>query len=425
MYRYAMEEMYKWKDSPRRGLLIIEGARQVGKTWLAREFGRIAYEETVYIDLGADRKMAELFSGEPGADRIIMALEIYIGKKLSPENTLIIFDEVQAAPRALQSLAELCKGAPRYHMICVSPVSGAAPGSPDGAEVLKLHPLSYMEFLLATGNEQLAAPLDSLDFQAAADLKNSYIDTLGQYFFVGGMPEAVLRFSQNKDFNEVREIHRRILDSYEQEVSRHAPPGIVQKLRAVWSSIPSQLAKENKKFIYGLLREGARAKDYEAVISWLTDRGLLLRLCRVTDPGTPLREHADLKTFKLYLADIGLLGCMAGLQPGILLDGSRIFTEFRGALTEQYVMQQLSAMPGLDIFYYTNERSACEIAFLADNGKHIVPVEVRAEIDLRSKSLKVYREKYSPRLCIRTALTDYRAEEGLIDLPLYAIEKLS
>lgn len=430
MYRLAMDKLYKWKDSENRRPLIIDGARQVGKTWLVKEFGRLAYKDTAYISFDSNTRMAELFSSELNTDRLIMGLELYIGKKISPENTLIVFDEVQEIPRALSSLKYFCEDAPQYHIICAGSFGKSALHNEDSlpsdkAERIRLYPLSYREFLTATGNEHLAELLDSLDFQMITDFRQAYTDTLKQYLFIGGMPEAVLRFSENKDWDEVREVHRRILNAYEQDFYRHAPAEIVPKLRMVWNSIPAQLAKENKKFIYGMLREGARAKDHEAAITWLTDRGLLHKLCRVTDPRPPLKEYADIKTFKLFMADVGLLGCMAGLRPDILLDGNRVFEEYGGALTEQYVMQQLAALSGLDIYYYTNERSSCEIDFVVDNGKHIVPVEVMTKINLKSKSLKMYREKYSPRLCIRAAMTDYRVEEGLIYLPLYVIEKLN
>lgn len=429
MYRYAIENLKKWKQSKYRKPLIIEGARQVGKTWLMKEFGRLFYSDIVYINFDSNARMAELFSSDLQTDRIIMGIEIYSGKKINPEDTLVIFDEVQEVPRALASLKYFCENAPEYHIICAGSLLGIALHSgtsfPVGkVDFLKLYPLSYKEFLMAAGNERFADLLESHDFQMVSNFRQLYIDALRQYYFVGGMPEAVLRFTENRDFNEVREIQKRILDAYEQDFSKHAPNEIVPKIRMVWNSILSQLAKENKKFIYGLVREGARAKDYETAIMWLCDCGLVYKVSRVNIPNLPLKAYEDLKAFKLFLVDIGLLGCMAGLKQRILLDGNDMFKEFKGALTEQYVMQQLAAISGLGIYYYTNDRGSCEIDFVVDDGEKAVPVEVKAEINLKAKSLKTYREKFNPQVSVRTAMTDYKEERNLVNLPLYAIGEL-
>lgn len=426
MYRFAIEDLKRWKESKYRKPLIIEGARQVGKTWLMKEFGRLSYSDTVYINFDSNSRMAELFSSDLQTDRIIMGLELYSGKKINPENTLIIFDEVQEVPRALTSLKYFCENSPEYHIICAGSLLGIALHSgtsfPVGkADFLKLYPLSYKEFLMAMGNERFVELLQSCDFQMITNFKQSFIDVLKHYYFVGGMPEAVSRFSENRDFNEVRESQKRILDAYEQDFSKHAPNEIVPKIRMVWNSIPSQLAKENKKFVYGIIREGARAKDYETAIMWLSDCGLVHKVSRVNAPNLPLKAYEDLKAFKLFLADVGLLGCMTGLKQSSLLDGNAMFKEFKGALTEQYVMQQFATIPGLNIYYYTNDRGSCEVDFVVDNGETIVPVEVKAEINLKAKSLKTYSEKYNPRIAVRTAMTDFKKERNLINLPLYAI----
>ena len=426
MYRQAIEDLYKWKENKYRKPLIIEGARQVGKTWLMKEFGEAAYENTVYINFDSNRQMQELFSVDLNTDRILMGLELYIGKKINPENTLLIFDEVQEVPRALSSLKYFYEDAPEYHIICAGSLLGIAlhggTSFPVGkVDFLKLFPLTYQEFLLAIGKEQFAKLLESQDYTMIASFKQTYIDTLKQYYFVGGMPEVVLRFSENLDFNEVREVQKRILDSYEQDFSKHAPLEIVPKIRMIWNSIPSQLAKENKKFVYGLVREGARAKDYEAAIMWLTDCGLVHKVSRVHTPGLPLKAYEDLKAFKLFVLDVGLLGCMTGLRQQVLLDGSDLFKEFKGALTEQYVLQQLKAIPAYHLYYYTNARGACEIDFLIDNGEKVVPVEVKAEVNLKAKSLKTYCEKYKPEMAIRTSMSDYKKQDWLVNIPLYGI----
>lgn len=429
MYRIAMEKLLKWKDNKRRKPLIIEGARQVGKTWLMKEFGRQAYKDTVYINFDSNSRMKELFTSDLDTDRLIMGLELYAGRKIEPENTLLIFDEVQEVPRALSSLKYFYENAPQYHIVCAGSLLGIAlhegTSFPVGkVDFLKLYPLSFREFLMATGKERFAELLDKLDFAMVTSFKQTYIDALKQYYFVGGMPEAVQSFAEDKDFNEVRNIQKRILAAYEQDFSKHAPNEIVPKIRMLWNSIPSQLAKENKKFIYGLVREGARAKEYETAIMWLTDCGLVHKVSRVNAAGIPLKAYEDLKAFKLFVVDVGLLGCMAGLRQRTLLDGNSLFVEFKGALTEQYVCQQLKTIEDLGIYYYTNDRGSCEVDFIVDTGEQIVPAEVKAEVNLRAKSLKTYQEKFSPDVAVRTSMADFKKEAWLINLPLYAVEKI-
>ena len=277
---------------------------------------------------------------------------------------------------------------------------------------------------MATDRGRFAELLDKQDFGMITDFKQTYIDALKQYYFVGGMPEAVQSFAENKDFNEVREIQKRILAAYEQDFSKHAPNAAVPRLRMLWNSIPSQLARENKKFVYGLVREGARAKEYETAMMWLCDCGLVYKVSRVNAAGLPLRAYEDMKAFKLFVVDVGLLGCMAGLRQRTLLDGNGLFTEFKGALTEQYVCQQLKTVEDLEVYYYTNDRGSCEVDFVIDNGEQIIPVEVKAEINLKAKSLKTYCEKFQPEIAVRTSMADYKKEDWLINLPLYAVEEI-
>lgn len=429
MYRIVMEKLLKWKKSKRRKPLIIEGARQVGKTWLMKEFGKQEYADTVYINFDSNSRMAELFAADLDTERLIMGLELYAGHKIKPDNSLLIFDEVQEVPRALTSLKYFYENAPQYHIVCAGSLLGIAlhqgTSFPVGkVDFLKLYPLSFKEFLMAADKERFASLLDTQDFEMITNFKQTYIDALKHYYFIGGMPEAVQNFTETKDFNEVREIQKRILTAYEQDFSKHAPNEIVPRLRMLWNSIPSQLAKENKKFIYGLIREGARAKSYETAIMWLSDCGLIHKINRVNAAGIPLRAYEDLKAFKLFAVDVGLLGCMAGLRQRTLLDGNALFVEFKGALTEQYVCQQLKTIEDLDVYYYTNDRGSCEIDFIVDTGEHIIPVEVKAEVNLRAKSLKTYQEKFSPEISIRTSMADYKKEAWLINLPLYAINQL-
>ena len=430
MYRVAIEKLLKWKQSKRRKPLIIEGARQVGKTWLMKEFGRQAYADTVYINFDSNSRMAELFASDLDTERLIMGLELYVGHKIDPEQSLLIFDEVQEVPRALASLKYFYENAPQYHIVCAGSLLGIAlhqgTSFPVGkVDFLKLYPLSFKEFLMATDKARFADLLDQQDFSMITSFKQTYIDALKHYYFVGGMPEAVQSFAEDKDFNEVREIQKRILMAYEQDFSKHAPNEIVPRLRMLWNSIPSQLAKENKKFIYGLIREGARAKDYETAMMWLSDCGLVYKVSRVNAAGIPLRAYEDLKAFKLFVVDVGLLGCMTGLRQCVLLDGNDLFSEFKGALTEQYVCQQLKTIEDLGIYYYTNDRGSCEVDFVVDTGEQIIPVEVKAEVNLRAKSLKTYREKFSPEIAVRTSMADYKKEEGLVNLPLYAIGQIT
>lgn len=430
MYRMAIEKLLKWKESKRRKPLIIEGARQVGKTWLMKEFGRQAYADTVYINFDSNSRMAELFASDLDTDRLLMGLELYAGRKINSDNTLLIFDEVQEIPRALTSLKYFYENAPQYHIVCAGSLLGIAlhqgTSFPVGkVDFLKLYPLSFKEYLMAVGKERFAELLNRQDYQMIAGFRQTYTDALKHYYFVGGMPEAVQSFAENKDFNEVRAVQKRILSAYEQDFSKHAPNEMVPKIRMLWNSIPTQLAKENKKFIYGLLRKGARAKEYETAIMWLSDCGLVHKVSRVNAAGIPLKAYEDLKAFKLFLVDVGLLGCMAGLHQRILLDGNDLFTEFKGALTEQYVCQQLKTIEDLGVYYYTNDRGSCEVDFIVDTGERIIPVEVKAEMNLRAKSLKVYQEKFSPEVSVRTSMSDYKKEEWLINLPLYAIEQIS
>ena len=430
MYRIAIEKLYKWKNSKRRKPLIIEGARQVGKTWLMKEFGKQAYADTVYINFDSNSRMADLFSADLDTDRLIMGLELYAGRKINPENTLLIFDEVQEVPRALASLKYFYENAPQYHIVCAGSLLGIAlhqgTSFPVGkVDFLKLYPLSFSEFLMATGNERFAELLKKQDYEMITSFKQTYIDALKHYYFVGGMPEAVQSFAESKDFNEVRAIQKRILAAYEQDFSKHAPNEIVPKIRMLWNSIPSQLARENKKFIYGLVREGGRAREYETAIMWLSDCGLVHKVSRVNAAGIPLKAYEDLKAFKLFIVDVGLLGCMTGLRQRTLLDGDDLFVEFKGALTEQYVCQQLKTIEDLGIYYYTNDRGSCEIDFVVDTGEQIVPIEVKAETNLRAKSLKTYRERFEPELSVRTSMADYKKEDWLLNLPLYAIENIA
>ncbi len=428
MYRMTIEQLKAWKAKKQRKPLIIRGARQVGKTWLMKEFGATCYDKVVYINFDNNERMKNLFEGNMEISRLITGLELYVGHKINAENTLFIFDEVQEVPKALTSLKYFNEDAPQYQIVCAGSMLGVAlhqgTSFPVGkVEFLDLYPLSFFEFMMAMGKEQYVALLQKGDFEMATTFKPEYIDLLKHYYFVGGMPEAVLSFSENKDFNEVREIQQRILSAYEQDFSKHAPNEAVPRIRMLWHSIPAQLTKENKKFIYGLIKEGARAKEYELALLWLTDCGLVHKVHRVTAPSLPLKAYEDLKAFKLFFVDIGLLSCMVGLRQGVLLDGNELFKEFKGALTEQYVLQQLKTRKDIQTYYWTAECGTAEVDFVVDTGNAIIPIEVKAEVNLQAKSLKTYREKFNPALSVRTSMVDYKKEGWLLNMPLWAIEE--
>ena len=430
MKRFALDDLKKWKDSHDRKPLIIRGARQVGKTWLMREFGRLCYAQTIYINFDDNDVMAELFSRDLDTERIIKGIELAFGTKIAPESTLLIFDEVQEVPKALTSLKYFHENAPQYQIVAAGSLLGVAlhegTSFPVGkVDFLDLYPLSFSEFLCALGKENLVELLQLGDFELAAAFKNEYIDRLKEYYFVGGMPEAVAHFAQHTDYGQVREIQKKILMAYELDFSKHAPTNEVPRIRMIWNSVPSQLAKENRKFVYGQLREGARAKDYELALMWLSDCGLVHKISRITKPGMPLKAYEDMKAFKLYLLDVGLLACVSEVDATSILRGSEIFTEFKGTLTEQFVCQQLKALGGIPLYYWTSESGNAEVDFVIQLGGRVVPVEVKAETNLQSKSLKVYREKFAPQLAIRTSMADYRKNEELLDLPLWAIETIA
>lgn len=430
MYRDAIEKLYEWKQKKNKKPLIIRGARQVGKTWLMKYFGNAAYEQMVYINFDNNQQMQALFDTDLKVERIITGLELYVGQKISSECTLLIFDEIQEIPKALTALKYFNEDAPEYQIICASSMLGIAlhrgTSFPVGkVEFMDLYPMSFTEFMRAMGKEQFAELIKKGDFELAAPFRQEYIELLKYYYYVGGMPEVVGSFAENKNFNEVREIQEHILAAYEQDFSKHAPNEVVPRIRMLWNSISSQLTKENKKFIYGLIKEGSRAKDYEMAMLWLTDCGFVHKVHRVKTPNLPLKAYEDLKAFKLFLLDVGLLSCMVRLNQSILIDGNRLFKEFKGALTEQYVLQQLMTLHNIETYYWTNDRGSAEIDFIIDTENDVIPIEVKAETNLKAKSLRIYAEKFNPKISIRTSMANYRKEDWLLKMPLWAVEAIS
>lgn len=424
-----MQELISWKNKAVRKPLIIRGARQVGKTWLMKEFGKNEYRQTVYVNFESSKLLKTLFAENFDVNRIITALQIETGIQIDPENTLIIFDEIQEAEGAITSLKYFCENAPHYHIVAAGSLLGVAMHKhisfPVGkVEFLDLYPLNYTEFLLALNQQPLQNLLNSGDWTLIKSFREKYIQILRHYYFIGGMPEAVNSFRIQNDFKEVRDIQKRILTAYEHDFSKHAPNDIIPRIRMLWNSIPSQLARENKKFIYGAVKPGSRAKDYELALSWLIDCGLVHKVCRASKPGIPLKAYEDYSAFKLFTADVGLLGAMCDIDVRTLLEGNKIFEEFKGALTEQYVLQQLITLPDLAIYYWSAERSTAEIDFLVQYSGEVIPMEVKAEENLHAKSLKTFFQKYSPSQAIRASMSDFRKEDWLTNVPLYAISEI-
>ncbi len=426
MERKKLADLEKWRQKPDRKPLIVHGTRQVGKTWLLKEFGKRAYKDVAYINFEANERMAALFSSNLDTQRLLTGLRIESGCSIEPGTTLIIFDEVQENPQALTSLKYFAEEAPTYHIAAAGSLPGIAmhrgTSFPVGkVEFLDLYPLSFEEFLWALGEAELAGLLSGHDWQMLELFRDKLIDYLKYYFCVGGMPECVGSFAAGRDLDKVRETQGRLLSAYEQDFSKYAEPAMVPRIRAVWNSIPSQLAREQRKFTYGLVREGARAREYEIAIQWLCDAGLLHKVYRVSKPGLPLRAYQENSAFKLFMVDTGLLAAHAHLPTRAVLNGSGIFEEAKGALTEQYVAQELRLRDDFDVFYWSSGTSQAEVDFLVQIGESVYPLEVKAAENLQAKSLRVYRDKFSPPRSYRTSLSPYRAESCLTNIPLYAL----
>ena len=426
MYRKKIDDLIKWKNSNTRKPLILRGARQVGKTWLMKEFGKNYYEKCAYINFDDNSRMEELFSGDFDIDRIIQGLKIESNVNIEPENTLIIFDEVQETPKALTALKYFYEKANQYHIIAAGSLLGVAmhegTSFPVGkVDFLDLYPLSFYEFLQALGEEQLVELIQKNDFKLITVFASKLKQYLKQYFYIGGMPEVVASYIENKDFNEVRRKQEILLQAYEQDFSKHAPNSVVPRIRQLWNNIPTQLAKENKKFIYGLIKEGARAREYELALSWLIDCGLVYQINRVNDCKVPLSAYQDFSAFKLYLLDVGLLCAMSKIDATTILEGNEIFVEFKGALTEQFVLTELKSNTTFPIFYWSAEKGMAELDYLVQIGRYNVPIEVKSSENLQAKSLKVFAQKYNTKINVRTSMSDYKVEDWLINIPLYLI----
>lgn len=428
MERFAMKQLVQWKMRKDRKPLILRGARQTGKTWLLKEFGKTAFAETVYINFENERRLQDLFSENYDTRRIITTIELNYGKKIDPENTLIIFDEIQAAKGGLTSLKYFCEDAPQYAIVAAGSLLGIALHEglsfPVGkVSFLDLAPLSFFEFLHAAKKDMLCEAICNGQWDVLAPFHEELLALLRNYLFVGGMPEVVKKWIETDDFFEAREIQREILRSYAADFSKHAPREQIPRLNMVWDSLPAQLSKENKKFVYGIIREGARAKDFEIAIEWLCNCGLVLKSHRVKEPRMPLKSYQDMHVFKLFMLDVGLLGASVGLDTKTLIDGNSIFTEFKGAMAEQFVMQELCTVAPDYLGYWTNERSTSEVDFVLQKDGLIIPIEVKSGENLRSRSFTLFCENFKPDRAVKTSALPFCDNGKILNIPLYGIAK--
>lgn len=425
MERSIYSSLKKWKDSPTRKPLILQGARQVGKTYILKEFGAREYSEVVYINCDDNNDMQNMFV-DYDVDRIIRSLSAISGISIKPSTTLLILDEIQEVERGLASLKYFCEKASEYHVAVAGSLLGITlhegTSFPVGkVDMLYMYPMDFEEFLLAMGKEQLVELLRNNSWAALTPLRGMLTELLRQYYFVGGMPEAVKTYVERGDIWEVRSIHSKIIDAYRNDMSKHVPKQQVQRINMVWNSIPSQLARDNKKFIYGALRKGARANDFEIAIQWLVDSGLVHKVHRISKPVVPLKFYEDMASFKLFLLDCGLLGALSETPPEQILIGDNVFEEYKGAFTENYVLQQLKSLPRTFVYYYSNDNSTLEIDFVVQHEAHVIPIEVKAEENLRAKSLRQFVTDNAGLHGVRFSMSDYREQDWLTNVPLWAV----
>ena len=426
MYRTAMDALLQWKEKINRKPLIIMGARQVGKTWLMKEFGKTHYEKTAYISFYNNKRMDDVFQADFDIKRILMNLNIESGVTITPGDTLIILDEIQDSPKGLESLKYFCEEAPQYHVVAAGSLLGVTihegVSYPVGkVDLLDLYPLNFREFLYAMDEQSLADALVTKDYALIDNFSEKYLFWLKNYYYVGGMPAVVDEFRQNRDYAEVRQIQNDIVRQYEGDFGKHVDARTLPRIRLVWDSVPLQLAKANKKFFFGQIKKGARSSEYEIAIQWLVDCGLIYKVNRVNEPNMPLKAYKSMNAYKLFVLDVGLLGAMSELEAESILEGNDIFIEFKGALTEQYVLQQLISDTRYNPYYFGTEKATFEQDFLIQKGKDIVPIEVKAGENIRSQSLKAYCDKYKPNKAVRFSTLKYMDQGWMENIPLYAV----
>lgn len=430
MKRDIYQSLETWKQSQRRKPLILNGARQVGKTYALKHFGQTSYDKMVYLNFEKDERLSQYFQGTLDPKQLLKILSIHANTEIEPGTTLLIFDEIQNSPEALNSLKYFCEEANEYHLVAAGSLLGVKTAGEKGFPVgkvnfLHLYPLTFFEFLSALGQEKLRQFLE--DHEGFEPLPNPMHETLMQhlktYFFIGGMPEAVAQYVKTDSLKVVREVQQEILSAYERDFAKHAPAHEIMKITTVWHQVHRQLAKENKKFIFAAIRKSARGRDYEEAIQWLTDAGLIHKSYLVETPKFPLSAYADNNAFKIFLADVGLLGAQSNLSAQTIIDGDVLFTEFKGALTENYVAQELIAAKQLKPYYWTSEGTA-EVDFLFEEDHEIYPLEVKAGTSQKKKSLLVYQQKYAPSKLIRATAMNLKHDGNIYNFPLYLISRL-
>lgn len=424
MYRTAIEQLRQWKLRPNRKPMVLLGARQVGKTWLMKEFARTDYAKSVYINFEEEASLQHLFENDFDIDRILKSIELRFQVSVD-DKTLLVFDEIQSVKRGVTSLKYFYEKAPHLHIMVADSMLGlsTAESIPVGkVEYLRLYPMTFQEYLLAQGKERVVQCINDSEWPLLQSVKDRLIQDLKNYYYVGGMPEAVEAFVQRQDYVEVRRIQNNILLAYEGNFAKHAPAGVVPRIRMVWNSLPSQLARENKKFVYGAVKSGARAKDFELALQWLVDAGLVIKVNRTKSGMLPLKAYENMAAFKLFALDVGLLCAQNKTQVETLVRGNELFSTFKGALTEQYVAQQLSTFVD-QLYYWSAENSSGEIDFLVQLHDKVTPIEVKAEENLKAKSLHVFTDKYSNLHGLRLSMSDYRKQDWMTNVPLYALSQ--
>lgn len=426
MKRKIYNQLLKWKEDKDRKPLILLGARQVGKTWIMQHFGKEEYKKVAYVNCDDEPRMKQLFELDYNIERILLTLQAITGIKVTPGDTLIILDEIQETPRALHSLKYFCEKAPGYHVMVAGSLLGVTLGKGESfpvgkVDMLSMYPMDYEEFLEATGNEGWLEVLHSKDWDLIEMMMPKMIELLRQYYYVGGMPGVVSKFIENANLQQVRTLQQKILEAYRRDISKHTSETESARIRQVLDSLPAQLAKENKKFIYGAIRKGARAKDFEIAIQWLLDAGIIYKVNRIKEPKVPIKFYEDFDAFKLFMLDCGLLACMVDAPADQMLIGNNIFTEFKGALTEQYVMQQLKVL-GLSPYYWSNAKTPAEIDFIIQKGSRVIPIEVKAEENVRARSLSQFIKDNPQLKGLRISMKGYVNQDWMENIPLIAID---
>lgn len=422
MLRDLYDSLIEWKHSNHRKPLILEGARQVGKTWLLKQFGKNEYKNFVYINCDNNPVIEQVFT-DFNINRIIRNLSAISNIKITEEDTLIVFDEIQQCPKALTSLKYFCEDAPKIHVATAGSLLGLidhfGTGFPVGkVDTLSLYPLSFMEFLSATGNDILKNEISRRQWNELNDLHSTLTELLRQYYYVGGMPEVVKTFIEDQDLRKVRILQKQIIRGYGKDISKHAPKNEIAKITMVWNSIPSQLAKENKKYIFSAVKQGGRAKEFENAIQWLINAGMVYKVTHVKKMIMPLKFYEDFSSYKLFINDLGLLGAMVDAKAKDVLIGDSVFSSYKGSFTEQYVTQQfITSSESSDLFYYSNQNSTLEIDFVIQ-GKTIYPIEVKAETNLKSKSLSTVLSKDESLHGLRFSMSPFIEQERITNIPL-------